>query len=79
MFFINENREAWYLKIGMFPKNYTCSGCGKEVTAEIPFVSEKIVGLCSSFCCKEEFQIFRGKPRSPSIQSMMNEAFGFLN
>lgn len=79
MFYINENREVWYKKIGMLPKIYSCSGCGKEVSVEVPFVSTKMVGLCSEFCCKEEYKIYRGKPRSPSIQLMMNEAFGLLN
>jgi hypothetical protein len=79
MFFINENREAWYKKIGMYPKAYTCSGCGKDVFVEIPFLSADMIGLCSVVCCTEEFQIYRGRPRSPSIQLMMNEAFAGLN
>lgn len=78
MFFINDNKEAWYKKLGMFPKIYKCSGCGKEVSVEVPFISSDIVGLCSEVCCSEEYQIYRGKPRSPTIQLMMNEAFNLL-
>lgn len=75
MLFITKNKNFYYQKFNMYPRTYQCSGCSKEVSVDIPFICKNIVGLCSEVCCKEEFRIYRGRPKDQKIQQNLNEAF----
>lgn len=76
MFYITENLEHWYKKIGMYPKMSSCYHCKKEKELYIPFISKDYVGLIANEekCCEKSVRIFKYKPRSAVRQNILNEA-----
>lgn len=76
MFYILENQEHWYKKIGMYPKISACYHCKKEKRLYIPFLTRDFVGLIADEekCCEQSIRVFKFKPRSAVYQKQLNEA-----
>ena len=76
MFYLLENRDHWYKKFNMYPKEKACPRCGVSLMLDLPFLSKNYMGLCSSIkCCDRSRPIYEFRPRSAHDQAKLNEAF----
>lgn len=65
---------------GLEPFSEPCSNCGRMLTASIPFISAKWVGLESPDCpCDDGDSIAIAKGRDEVTQAQMNALFGILD